>query len=309
MARSDIGLDRFFQMLNLQVLLFVYMAVGYGCRKFGILKESARDAFTEFVIVVTLPCMIFQSFRLTLNWDTLSKGTFTLIVSTVVEVLSLFISHYAFRFCKRDEIPIMRYGTLVSNSGFAGLPVIEHGYGAEGLFYASIFIIPTRILMSSAGISLFTTAPRWKRFRMVMLNPGIIAVELGFLRMGLQMEMPSVLDHAITALGEITTPLAMVLVGMILADIPLRAILSGKALLLSFVRQIAMPLMLLAGMQLIHADSLLTGVSVILTGMPIAATTAILAAKYGANAEFASKCVFVSTLTSLVTVPVLAIFL
>ena len=69
-----------------------------------------------------------------------------------------------------------------------------------------------------------------------------------------------------------------------------------------------MPLVLLLSLHGLHIDPLLTAVATILTGMPIGSTTAILAAKYGANAEFASACVFTSTVTSLVTVPFLALF-
>ena len=114
-------MEGFWQMLSIQMLLFVYMAIGYGLRKGKILKAEARDAFTEFVILVTLPCMIFESFQITLTVETLQKGLLSLFVASSVEVLSLIISNVAFRFCKKDEIPIMRYGTLVSNSGFAGL--------------------------------------------------------------------------------------------------------------------------------------------------------------------------------------------
>lgn len=303
------NVEGFWQMLSIQMLLFVYMAIGYGLRKGKILKAEARDAFTEFVILVTLPCMIFESFQITLTVETLQKGLLSLFVASSVEVLSLIISNVAFRFCKKDEIPIMRYGTLVSNSGFAGLPVIENGYGLDGLFYASLYIIPTRILMWSAGISLFTTAPRWERIKRVLFNPGIIAVELGLLRMLFEPDLPLVAVSAIHALGECTTPLAMIIVGMILAEIPLKNFLSSKALLLSAIRQLFMPLVLLLSLHGLHIDPLLTAVATILTGMPIGSTTAILAVKYGANAEFASACVFTSTVTSLVTVPFLALFL
>lgn len=101
----------------------------------------------------------------------------------------------------------------------------------------------------------------------------------------------------------------MIIVGMILAEIPLKNFLSSKALLLSAIRQLFMPLVLLLSLHGLHIDPLLTAVATILTGMPIGSTTAILAAKYGANAEFASACVFTSTVTSLVTVPFLALFL
>lgn len=67
------NVEGFWQMLSIQMLLFVYMAIGYGLRKGKILKAEARDAFTEFVILVTLPCMIFESFQITLTVETLQK--------------------------------------------------------------------------------------------------------------------------------------------------------------------------------------------------------------------------------------------
>ena len=86
------NVEGFWQMLSIQMLLFVYMAIGYGLRKGKILKAEARDAFTEFVILVTLPCMIFESFQITLTVETLQKGLLSLFVASSVEVLSLIIS-------------------------------------------------------------------------------------------------------------------------------------------------------------------------------------------------------------------------
>ena len=101
----------------------------------------------------------------------------------------------------------------------------------------------------------------------------------------------------------------MALVGAILADVPLRGIWEPKALYLAAVRQIVLPVILLVALKGLALDPLTVGVSVTLSGMPIGSTTAILAQKYGADAEFGSKCVFISTVTSLITVPVLTLFL
>ena len=103
--------------------------------------------------------------------------------------------------------------------------------------------------------------------------------------------------------------LAMALVGAILADVPVRGVWEPKALYLVAVRQIALPVLCLLCLKALQLDALTIGVSVTLSGMPIGSTTAILAQKYGADARFASKCVFISTLTSLLTVPVLTLFL
>ena len=199
-------------------------------------------------------------------------------------------------------------GTLVSNSGFAGLPVIQDAYGQDGLFLGSLFIIPNRIMMWSAGISLFTDAPLKQRIKNVMLNPGIIAVELGVLRMLFQPAIPQQLNKALSALGAMSTPLGMVIIGMILSGVSPRTVLDKKAFILVAVRQFLFPLGTLAILRLLGTDLLTLQISVVLTGMPVGSSTAFLADKYGADAVFASKCVFISTLTSLITIPILTIF-
>lgn len=97
--------------------------------------------------------------------------------------------------------------------------------------------------------------------------------------------------------------------GAILADVPPKTVFDPKCFYLVAVRQLLLPAVCLVALRLLGVDPLTAGVSVVLTGMPIGSTTAILAQKYGADAQFASKCVFISTLTSLVTVPILTLFL
>ena len=296
-------------MAGIQSVLFLYMLVGYVSRKTGLLGPDARKSFTDFVIYIALPCMIFQSFDMEMTAETLRTGATALFIASGMACAALLVGRFAYGWCRPRERCILQYGTLVSNSGFAGLPVVESAYGAAGLFLGSLFIIPTRILMWSAGISLFTDAPRAQRFKNVMLNPGILAVEAGILRMVLGIPLPAQLNGALSALGGCTTPLAMAIVGMILAQVDWRTVLEPKAFLLAAVRQLALPLALLAVLKALGTDPLTLQVAVVLTGMPIGSTTAILAAKYGADADFASKAVFISTLTSLVTVPFLTLFL
>lgn len=299
----------FVQMAGIQSVLFVYMLAGYLCFRFGILDDHARRYLTDLAIYVTLPCMIFQSFDITLTPDKIRAGATALLIAAVMALVVLALNRLLFNWCPPNEKPVLQYGTLVSNAGFAGLPVVESAYGPEGLFLASLFIIPTRILMWSAGISLFTDAPRRQRIKNVLLNPGIIAVELGLVRMLLSLPVPAQLGRALSGLGGCTSPLAMMVIGLILAQVDLKTVVEPKAFLLVVLRQLVLPFGLLASLRLLGIDPLTIGVAVVLTGMPIGSTTAILAAKYGADAAFASKCVFISTLTSLVTVPILTLFL
>ena len=302
-------MDSFFNMVDVQTVLFIYLAVGFFCRKRGIFTDEARDKLTDFVVLVTLPCMIFESFNMAFSLEALKQGATAVVIAAGMACVALLLGKVLYNRFPYEEKSILQYGTLVSNSGFAGLPVVSGAYGDEGLFLGSLFIIPTRILMWSAGISLFTQADPKNAFKKVMTNPGIIAVEIGLVRMFLQLPLPHFVDTAVDNLGACTSPLAMALVGAILADVPLKTVIDLRGFYLVAVRQLLLPGLCLAILTLLGVDPLTVGVSVALTGMPIGSTTAILAQKYGADAQFASKCVFISTLTSLVTVPILTLFL
>lgn len=302
-------MDSFFKMVDVQTVLFIYMAVGFGCRKAGIFNDVARDKLTDFVVFVTLPCMIFESFNMAFSLESLKQGALALLIAVGMSCVALLLGKVLYNRFPYEEKSILQYGTLVSNSGFAGLPVVSGAYGDEGLFLGSLFIIPPRILMWSAGISLFTRADAKQAVKKVLLNPGIIAVEVGLVRMLFQIPLPHFVDTAVDNLGGCTSPMAMALVGAILVDVPLKTVFDLKSFYLVAVRQFLLPGICLAALRLLHVDPLTIGVSVVITGMPIGSTTAILAQKYVADAKFASKCVFISTLTSLVTVPILTLFL
>ena len=302
-------MDSFFKMVDVQTVLSIYMAVGFGCRKAGIFNDVARDKLTDFVVFVTLPCMIFESFNMAFSLESLKQGALALLIAVGMSCVALLLGKVLYNRFPYEEKSILQYGTLVSNSGFAGLPVVSGAYGDEGLFLGSLFIIPTRILMWSAGISLFTRADAKQAGKKGLRNPGIIAVEVGLVRMLFQIPLPHFVDTAVDNLGGCTSPMAMALVGAILVDVPLKTVFDLKSFYLVAVRQFLLPGSCLAALRLLHVDPLTIGVSVVITGMPIGSTTAILAQKYVADAKFASKCVFISTLTSLVTVPILTLFL
>lgn len=303
-------MNHFLRMVNTQSILFLYMLVGWFCRKTDLFDDTTRSKLTDFMLQIALPCMVFESFRMDFDLDALKRGAAALLVALVMALLALLLGKILYYPFAPREKSILQYGTLVTNSGFAGLPIISETYGNEGLFFASLFIIPTRILMWSAGISLFSHENSLKdRLKKILLNPAIIAVELGLLRLFLQFPLPGFLESAIDNFGQCTSPMAMALVGAILADVEVKNFFEPKAFYLVLVRQIILPFLCLGIMKLLAFDELLTGVSVVLSGMPIGATTAMLAQKYGADAQFASKCIFISTLTSLITVPILTLFI
>jgi len=101
----------------------------------------------------------------------------------------------------------------------------------------------------------------------------------------------------------------MIVIGMVVADIPIKTVVNKDTLFLSAIRLIILPVSLLIILKLLHVDPILAGVSVMLTAMPVGVNTPIIAQKYGGDHVFASKCVLLSTALSLITIPLLSIFL
>ncbi|MBQ7859182.1 MAG: AEC family transporter, partial [Faecalibacterium sp.] len=250
-------MDNFLKMINIQSVLFLYMLVGIYVRRKGILTDHARDKITDLLVDVLLPCMIFDSFNMEFTMDTLYQSGTAITTAASVAAVALLLGKVLYNNCEPRKRTILRYGTLVTNSGFAGLPVLSSMYGAQGLLIGSMFIIPNRILVWSAGTAMFTQdggGSPWAVIKKVAKHPSLIAVYLGLIRMFTQLPMPSFVDKAVDGLGGCTSPLALMLVGSILADVEVKDVVEGKIFYMIFVRQILLPGLGLVVLRALNVD-------------------------------------------------------
>ncbi|GLC80388.1 AEC family transporter [Lacrimispora brassicae] len=291
-------------LLNLQGMLFLLVAAGVILRRKGILAEGAKTVLTDLVIYLILPCNIINSFFIEFNLDILKGFAVILTIASLIQAGCLIFAKVFYNREPESRKKVLQYGTVCSNAGFMGNPIAEGVYGAEGLMYASIFLIPQRIVMWSAGVSYFTESPDRKTVvKKVLTHPCIIAVYIGLILMITRLSLPAFLQNTIRSVGGCTTTVSMVLIGAILAEVEPGSILDRGIVRYAFIRLFLLPLLVYLCCRAFHVTPLLSGVSVLLTGMPAGSTTAILAAKYDGDYIFATKCVVVTTLLSLVTIP------
>ncbi|MBQ8647916.1 MAG: AEC family transporter, partial [Oscillospiraceae bacterium] len=196
--------------------------------------------------------------------------------------------------------------TLVSNGGFLGNPIAEGVYGSLGLLYASLFLIPTRIVMWSVGTSYFVagSADPKKVLKNIVTHPCLVAVYLGLFLMITGIPLPGVVESTVRSIGGCNTAMTMLIVGTVMAEVPLHTIFTRTTMLYSGLRLVLIPLAALGMCALAGLSGPAAGVCVLLAGMPAAATTALFAARYDSDAPFAARCVVLSTLLSMLTVPV-----
>jgi len=294
----------FTELLNLEGLMFLCAVCGIVMKRRKILPDNAREVLTDLVMNLILPASIIHSFEMEFNMTVLKKFAVILIIAAAAQVISMICANLFWNRQPKNLKAVFQYGTQVSNAGFLGLPVTEGVLGAEGLMYASVFLIPQRIVMWTAGIAYFTSSADWKgTFKKLAKNPCIIAVYIGFFLMLTQFQLPVMIENTLVKLAACTTPLTSILIGIMVADVDYRSLISPMMFVLVFVRQLLLPGLVFLGCALLHIDPLLTGVSVLLVGMPVGSTAPILAAKYGGDYTFAGKCVILSTVLSLFTIP------
>jgi len=294
----------FNDLLNLEGLMFLCALCGIIMKRKNILPGKSREILTDLVMNLILPANIIHSFEVEFNLTILQKFAVVLLIATAAQLVSMICANTFWNRQPENLKAVLQYGTQVSNAGFLGIPVTEGVLGSEGLMYGSVFLIPQRIVMWTAGIAYFTKSADWKdTFKKLAKNPCIIAVYIGFFLMLTQFQLPEMLENTLVKLGACTTPLTSILIGIMVADVDYRTLVSPLILLLTAVRQLVLPALVFLGCRLLHIDPILTGVSVLLVGMPVGSTTPILAAKYGGDYIFAGKCVILSTVLSLFTVP------
>ena len=232
------------QLLNLQGMLFLLVAAGVVLRKMGILPEGAKNILTDLVIYLILPCNIINSFFIEFNFDILKGFAIILTIASLIQVGCLILAKILYNKEPEGRKKVLQYGTVCSNAGFMGNPIAEGVYGAEGLMYASIFLIPQRIVMWSAGVSYFTESPDRKTVvKKVLTHPCIIAVYIGLILMITRLPLPVFLQNTIRSIGGCTTTISMVLIGAILAEVEPGSILDRGIVKYALIRLFLLPLL------------------------------------------------------------------
>lgn len=297
-------------MVNLQIVLFALMFIGFFAKKKGIVTPNVRNSFSNLIIDVVLPCNIIDSFMSEKISAGILRNSFTvLIISCAAQILTVAASKVLFRRSEKSEQIILRYATINSNATFIGLPVIGNIFGTTGVLYASIAIIPLRIAMWSFGLSLFTSTEKKKMVRSLLLHPCIVAVYIGFALMFFHPQLPAFLSKTIITISDCTTFMSMATIGMMIEDTNPKSFMSKNILEFSAVRLVILPLITFAALYLLHQSRMIIGISTLIMAMPAGTTTAILASRYDCNPEFSSKVVFVTTMLSMVTLPLFSIIL
>ncbi|EYE89043.1 transporter [Fervidicella metallireducens AeB] len=295
---------------NQITVLFLIMIVGYIAKKRNIINSAVNKGFTELLLNITLPFMIVASFNFKFSRTMLVNAKNLFIISIVIYMVFIYIGGILYNRYDIGTKRVLWFITVFSNCGFMGYPIIESIYGKTGVFYTAIFNIPFNVLIWTVGVSIFTGEKDLKAFKKVLFNPGIISVAIGLIIFMFSIKLPQPIYKTLDIIGSMTTPISMLLVGAMLADVEIKDVFSGISIYYGvFVRLILIPLIVLFVLKWIGYNDMFLAIPVLIMAMPAAANTAIFAEKYNGDTSVASRSVFLSTILSGITIPLIMFLL
>lgn len=299
------------------LILFLLICAGFAAGKLGAIKRDTVKALSRFLVDFTLPAIIIISMQRPFSPALRDQSIRILVISSVVYALSFplaYAASAAYRKAGRAELGVHRFAMCFSNVAFMGFPVAESLLGKESLFVISIYNIPFQLLAFSVGIVMIagkrTDGPRGLGAVKSLLNPAIVSALIGFALFLGSVRIPDPLYSAMDLLGGMTTPLAMIVIGAILAQTRLGGVLGNPRLWLTTAYRLGVhPLLVFAAAKAVGLSGMELAVPVLVSAMPVAANSTILAGVYGGDDVTASGLVFASTLLSLVTIPLIGALL
>ena len=293
-------------LLTMQGMMFAMLLVGVFIRRKGIVTSEGRKSLTNLLINLILPCNILYAFSKA-DTSALSSMFVVVIMSALIQLAWYILSKILWKNMDGSRRGILRYAFQFSNCGYLGNPVIEGLYGASGLVYASVFLLPVRIFMWSVGLECFQEGAGSfsKTLKRTITHPCVLATIIGVVWMFFpQVKLPDFLYNTVNGFNQCLTPMTMLTIGFIMAETDMRRIFCRDLGVITVLRLGIQPLIVLAVCYLLHLEPLVAEVITVLVSMPVANTTALLASQHDCDYGFASGLVVFTTLVSMVTIPI-----
>lgn len=296
-----------FQMIK----LFIIMCVGFVLNKLKIFDNHTRGQLTKILLYVTTPALIIHSFIENMGGSrAVLLGLFGVASITYVLLPLIGLALIILLRVSKKERGMYIFMTTFTNVGFMGFPVVEALYGSQGVFYTAVFNCMFNIVIFSFGVVLMYYGEEdGKSLKEILsikkiMNPGIIGCLCAIIIFLVGIKVPPVVDEVFASVGGLTSPLAMMLVGASLAGMNIRELFGGvRMYVFTVLKQIAMPLLAWPVINKFIADELLSAVTLLMVAMPVANSAVLFATEYDKDEKLAAKGIFITTVASLVTIP------
>lgn len=294
-----------FIVLRQSIIMFVYMAIGGLLFQKGLITKEGSKSLANLLLYAVLPCVVVKSFCVARTPERMSGLLVSFLAALGILLLAMAVSHLLFK-----KNPIDDFGAAFSNAGFMGFPLVAAVQGSEAIFYAAGFVALLNALQWTYGQSLISGDPSYRSPKAILKNPLVLSLLLGILIFCFELPVPAIASDLLAALAALNAPLAMVILGVYLAQTDARTLFNDPHLyVVAAARLVLIPLLTILVLKLLPAQyAAIATTLVIVAAAPIGSNVAVYAQKLGKDYAYAVRGVCLSTLLSAITMPLLMLF-
>ena len=288
--------------------LFLLLVLGFVLFKCHIFDEYTNKKISALIVNVASPMLIISSIAGVEGND--KSIVFLMIGAGILMYIGFIILgkiiNRIFPFPKKDW-PVYECMVVFANTGFMGYPVLLDVFGQEAVFYASLIHMAFNFFVYTYAIMCLTKGDdnEFKLNFKQLLTPGIVLIFIGILIYLFDIQLPSVLMDTINSVGSLTAPLSMMMIGSSLAVYPIKdSFTDWRSYVFAFVRLMIVPFVTMIMCRLLHIDAYYANITIITNAMPVGSMVLMLATQYNANVKIVTRNIVVSTLLSVITIPI-----
>ena len=292
------------------VILFTIVVLAYALCKLGYMGDKFDQKLSSIVIDVTCPALILSSVMgaelpdRSLILPLLGIGFLTYILLLVFGFgVPRLISK------NHDDQGMIGFALMFANVGFIGYPIVSSIFGPQAIFYAALLNMPNTFFIFTAGVMLIKGEYSVKQFNpKVLLSPALIAAAVAALLVALGVHTPDVIARPVTMVGNVTVPAALMIIGSSMAKLPLKEIIgSPKVYVASLLRLVVVPLSLYFFFKVCGVSDVVNNINTVVIAMPVASFGTMFCLKYGRNPALITELTFITTLGSILTIPLITL--
>ena len=290
-------------LLRQNLVMLVYMMIGYFLYKKKLVSAGGSADIGRILLYIVMPAAILKSYLADFSQERL-EGLF---VSFLAALLSLLLSIAAARIAFSKEQGIERFGAAFSNAGFIGIPLVQMTLGEEAVFYVSSYVALLNILQWTYGLVTITGDRSLISVKRLRTNPILLSFLAGIALFLLPVSLPETAENVVGTIAAMNGPLAMIVLGVYLGQVPLRSLFSGRVVYRCvLMRLIVIPVLTMALLFVFPEKYHMLKLTILIAASaPVGSNVSIFAQLYGQDYMQSVKEVTFSTLLCIITLPLI----
>jgi len=293
------------------LVLTVIIFIGFIVAKLNVISEDGASIISSVIMKITFPAIILISMQKNFTQELFTNSIGLIGLSVVIYAVLIMLTTILGKISSLpiNKLKVMQFQIIFGNVAFMGFPVASAIYKDVGVFYASCFNMFYNLLMFSYGIMLLDKNSS-KLDLKKLVNPGLIATIIGFIFFLTSLKLPYIIFRPLEWIGDMTIPLALLVVGNSLARIKFKDLINEPIVwLYSLERLIIFPCILLAILKMVGFTYYMLVIPVVIMATPAPLTAGVFARTYGGDEILANKSIVLSNFLAIITVPLIIILI